>query len=107
MTSLVLLMLGATLSKLPVGCLIIVGDHTQYCGVVHKLDDGVRLVVRQTFVGGEGIKEGAHHNHLRGPVLRVKMEEVVFPNLTLWGLLVKKFFLFLAEIFPFFLLIFL
>ncbi len=55
LTSLILLMLGATSSELPVGRLIIVGDHTHCGGVVHKLDDGVWLVFGQTVVGGEGI----------------------------------------------------
>ncbi|KAK3554363.1 hypothetical protein QTP70_022596, partial [Hemibagrus guttatus] len=48
----------------PVGCLIVVTDEANHCGVDCKLDDGVGSIHRPAVVGEEGVEERAQHTAL-------------------------------------------
>lgn len=58
--------------------------HTYHCGVICEHDDGVGAMYRDAVKGEEGSQPCGT------PVLRVRVEEVMFFNLTLWGLLVRR-----------------
>ena len=46
---------------IPVGCLIIILDEINHCGVICKLNDGIRIMYRSAVMSEEGVDEWAHH----------------------------------------------
>ena len=41
-------------------------------------------------MGEQGVHEGSKHTPLRGPVFRIRVADVLLPNLTTWGRLIRK-----------------
>ena len=52
---------------LPIGCLIVVGDHAYHCCVVSKLNDCVGVVLSHAVVDEQGVQEGTKQAPLRDP----------------------------------------
>ena len=75
------------LDLVPVGRLVIPSDQTYHCGVVCKLDYGVRTMYRE-------YRKWLSTQQWGTPVFKVREEEEeeeeILSNLTDWGLLVGK-----------------
>ena len=69
---------------LPIGCLIVIGDHAYHQHVVAKLNDGVGVVCEQ------GVQEGTKHASLRGLRVEGQRADLLLPTLTTWGRPVRK-----------------
>ena len=48
----------------PVGCLIVVADEANHCGVICELDDGVGSMYSSAVVGEEGVEKRTQHTAL-------------------------------------------
>jgi hypothetical protein len=69
---------------------IVVGDQANHYRIVSKFNANVEVMCSDAVVGEQGVQEETKHTHLRGPVLKVSMADVLLLTLVTWGRPVRK-----------------